>query len=94
MEINKYKRAMIDEHLDTKSFKQILESDAQLIITISRDEARKLTITEGYLEAGEHTFFDRAFKKEWRIALMFGLPKVHKSPLGFRPIESQTNGPL
>jgi hypothetical protein len=94
MELEKYKRAMIEEHLDTKSFKQILESDARLIIAISRDEARKLTITEGYLESGEHIFFKRAFKKEWRTALMYGLPKVHKSPLRFRSIESQTNGPL
>jgi hypothetical protein len=94
MELDKYKRAMIVKQLDTKSFKQILESDARLIFTISCDEARKITITEGYLESGEHIFFEHALKKEWRTALVYGLPKVHKSPLRLRPIESQTNGPL
>jgi hypothetical protein len=94
MELEKYKHAMIKEHLDTKSFKQILESDSRLIIEISRDEAKKLTIIEGYLESGENIFFERAFKNTLRTALMYGLPKVHKSPLRFRPIESQTNGRL
>jgi hypothetical protein len=94
MELGKYKHTMIKEHLDTKSFKQIFESDARLIIALSRDEARKLTITESYLESGERVFFKRAFKKTWRTALMYGLPKVHKSPLRFRPIGSKKNGTL
>jgi hypothetical protein len=63
MELENYKNAMIKEHLDTKSFKQIFESDARLIIELSLDEAKKLTITEGYLESVEHIFFERAFKK-------------------------------
>jgi hypothetical protein len=78
MELEKYKHAIIQEHLDTKSFKQILKSDAWLIIELSRDEAKKLTITEGYLESGEHIFFEGAFKNTWITALMYGLPKVHK----------------
>jgi hypothetical protein len=94
MELVKYKHPMINKHLNTKSFKQILESDAWLIIELSRDEAKKLTITEGNLESGEHVFFERTLKKTWRTALMYGLPKVHKSRLKFRPIESKTNGPV
>jgi hypothetical protein len=93
MELVKYKHAMINEHLNTKSFKQILESDAQLIIGISRDEAKQLTIMEGNLGSRKHIFFKHAFKKTARTSLMYGLPKVHSSPLKFRPIESQTNAP-
>lgn len=43
LEVLKYKLAMIDEHLITASFRQILETDTRLTIKLSRDKALNYT---------------------------------------------------
>jgi hypothetical protein len=93
LEMLKYKQAIIDEHLLSASFKQITKEEANEIINISRTKAYELTIEGAKLTAGEFVFLERAFKKAWWIAQLYGLPKIHKTPMKLRPLESQTNGP-
>jgi hypothetical protein len=90
----KYKQAIIDEHLLSASFKQINKEDANEIINISRNKAYTLTIEGAELSAGESVYLERASKNTWRIAQLYGLPKIHKTPMKFRPIESQSNCPI
>jgi hypothetical protein len=94
LEILKYKQAIIDEHLLSASFKQINKEEANEIINLSRSKAYSLTIEGAKLSAGEFGYLERAFKPSWRIAQLYGLPKIHKTTMKFRPIESQTNGPI
>jgi hypothetical protein len=94
LEIMRYKQAIIDEHLLSASFKQIIKEEVNEIINISREKAYELTIEGAKLSAGEFVFLERAFKQPWRMAQLYGLPKIHKTPMKFRPIESQTNGPI
>jgi hypothetical protein len=94
LEMLKYKQAIIDEHLLSASFKQITKEEVNEIIKISRTKSYKLTIEGAKLTAGEFVFLERAFKKTWRIAQLYGLPKIHKTPMKFRPLESQTNVPI
>jgi hypothetical protein len=94
LEMLKYKQAIIDYHFLSASFKQITKEEANEIINITRTNAYELTIEGAKLTAGECVFLQRAFKKTWRIAQLYGLPKIHKTPMKFRPIKSQTNGPI
>jgi hypothetical protein len=94
LEMLRYKQAIIDEHLLSASFKQITKEEVDEIINISRKKSHELTIEGAKLTAGEFLFLERAFKKPWRIAQLYGLPKIHKTPMKFRPIESQKNGPI
>jgi hypothetical protein len=90
----KYKQTMIDEHLLSASFKQINKEEANEFINISRNKAYTLTIEGAKLSAGEFVYLERAFKKFWQITQLYCLPKIHRTPMKFRPIEIQTNGPL
>jgi hypothetical protein len=94
LEMLRYKQAIINEHLLSPSFKQIAREEVNEIINISKKKVNELTIEGAKLTAGEFVFLERAFKKPWRIAQLYGFPKIHKYPMKFRPIESQTNGPI
>jgi hypothetical protein len=94
LEMLKYKHAMINENLLSESFKQISKTEADGIIKLSRNKAYSLTIEEAKLSARIFIYLEQAFKKSWRIAQLYGLPRIHKIPMKFRPIESQTNGPI
>jgi hypothetical protein len=75
LEILKYKFDMIDEHLSTASFKQILDTDTLLSIKLSRDKALYLTLKTGNLEAGETTLFQVPSKKNGASPSCMGSPK-------------------
>jgi hypothetical protein len=98
METEKYKEKMIREHLSTVSYRQITEEQAMVRVHESIAKIKHLTTKTGYLEAHEHTYFERSFKKDWRIAHICGGPKIHKpvapsDPIPLRPIASGVEAP-
>jgi hypothetical protein len=65
-----YKLTIINEHLCTHIFKQIIEEDALLVIGLSRDEALLLTLAESNLEAR------RLEKKCFQIRILSRLENI------------------
>jgi hypothetical protein len=72
LEMLRYKQAIIDEHLLSASFKQITKEEANEIINISRNKTYELTIEGAKMTAGGFVFLERAFKKPWRMAQLYG----------------------
>ena len=93
MEREAYMKRILDEHLlDSDTYENISEEDAQNLFKKVSDEACVL-IEENkkYLSKHEYAYFMKSFSKEKRIPQFYGMPKVHKNkiPIPLRPVVSQ-----
>jgi hypothetical protein len=92
METEAYIVQVLKEHLLTKDYVRLSEVTARHRIN-NLIRFLKALITENYklLSKAEVTYFQRSFKKQYRIPIFYGLPKVHKTPVTLRPVVSSSS---
>jgi hypothetical protein len=92
MNRDEYIKQCLTDHLLTPHYIQLTKKEALGRISYIRD-----LLTEIYnnhkkqLSQAETTYFTRSFKLNHRIPIFYGMPKVHKNPLTFRPVVSCVN---
>jgi hypothetical protein len=87
MNWNEYITQNLTEHLLTNNYQQLSTTEAktkQLLKDI-------YSIHKKSLSQSEQNFFDRSFKIHHRTPIFYRMPKVHKTPLAFRPVISCIN---
>ncbi len=92
MDVESYIRQILKEHLLTNAYKQLTLTEAT-----ERMESIKSTLkiiisaNQDKLSSTEATYFQRSFKSNHRLPILYGLPKVHKTPITLRPVVSSVN---
>jgi hypothetical protein len=87
-----YMTQMYKEHLNTEAYRRLSEKEAVDINTETHKMIRKLFHEKCGLAKAECTYLSRSFKLQKRIHQMYGGPKLHKTPLKWRPIVSCVGG--
>jgi len=92
METTVYTRQMLSEHLLTKDYKQLSATEAKRILVKFKNTLQKLIANnQNLLSKAELLYFKRNLIAYHRIPIIYGLPKVHKTPLKLRPVVSGSN---
>jgi hypothetical protein len=89
-----YAKQTLQEHLLTKTYRQLSETEVKHRMTELKDTLKKLISTHSQsLSNAELTYFQRSLQNHNRLPIFYGLPKVHKNPTTLRPVVS-TSGSL
>ncbi len=94
LDTNAYIRQILQEHLLTKDWQRLSpESAKQIRRDLTTNIKSLITSNANKLSKVELTYFQQSLNTHHRIPIFYGLPKVHKMPLSFRP-EVSTSGSL
>jgi len=94
LDTKQYVGQILQEHLLTPSYRQLSHQEAINIMETTKTTLKNLIqATSQLLSKPELTFFERSLRSFHRLPIFYGLPKVHKEPLSFRPVVS-TSGSL
>jgi hypothetical protein len=85
-----YLKAIYTEHLSTTAYEQLTEVQATRINQPTRTKLNVLR--KSITNKAEQTYLFRASRTQNRIHHLYGIPKLHKDPLKWRPIVSCVNG--
>jgi len=92
METEDYIHQVLKDHLLTKDYERLSEKTAKhRICNITRTLKSHITENHKLLSKVEITYFQRSFKKQYRIPIFYGLPKVHETPVTLRPLVSSSS---
>ncbi len=92
MDLTKYSKQILQEHLLTKDYRQLTKDSA-----CNEKEKIKcylksmISANRNLLPKAELIYFQRSFQLQHRLPIFYGLPKVHKNPISLRPVVSNTN---
>jgi hypothetical protein len=85
-----YLKAIYAEHLSTNAYEQLTEAQAS---RLNQETRKKLNIIRlSIANKAKQTYLLRASQTKKRIHHLYGIPKLHKDPLKWRPIVSCVNG--
>jgi predicted DNA-binding protein (UPF0251 family) len=86
---------VLTEHLLTKDYKQLTQSEATSKMEQLKDTLKKLILSHSHiLSQAELTYFKQSLTNCFRLPKFYGLPKVHKTPFSLWPVVSMTNSLL
>lgn len=92
MDRDKYIKQNLIEHLLTDNYQQLSTTEATLRLQQTKQQLKETYYTyKNTLSLNEQNFFNRSFKNSHRTPIFYGMPKVHKTPLKFRPVVSCVN---
>jgi len=92
IETKEYVSRILKEHLLTSDYEKLTETSAKNKINdINKSLKDLITDNLTNLSKAEITYFQRSFKQQHRIPIFYGLPKVHKNPISFRPVVSSSS---
>jgi hypothetical protein len=85
-----YLKAIYAEHLSMNAYEQLTEAQAS---RLNQETRKKLNLIRlSVANKAEQTYLLRASRTKKRIHQLYGIPKLHKAPLKWRPIVSCVNG--
>ena len=92
MNRNEYITQNLTEHLLTNNYQQLCNTEAKTKLQQTKQLLKDTyNIHKKSLSQSEQNFFDRSFKIHHRTPIFYGMPKIHKTPLAFRPVVSCIN---
>jgi len=92
MDLTKYIKQILQEHLLTKDYRQLTKDSAcNAMEKIKCYLKSMITANRNLLPKAELIYFQRSFQLQHRLPIFYGLPKVHKNPISLRPVVSNTN---
>ena len=92
LDLDKYIKQILLEHLLTNDYKQLTKEKAlQKMDNIKIALKNMIANNHGLLTKAELIYFQRSFQLQHRLPVFYGLPKVHKDPVSLRPVVSNTN---
>jgi hypothetical protein len=95
MDVEAYIQQILKEHLLTNAYKQLTLAEAkERIESIKSTIKNIISANQDKLSSTETTYFQRSFKSNHRLPILYGLPKVHKTPITLRPVISSVNSSL
>jgi len=95
MDTSEYVNRVLTEHLLTKDYKQLTQSEATNKIEQLKDTLKKLISSHFHiLSQAELTYFKWSLMNCFRLPIFYGLPKVHKTLFSLWPVVSMTNSLL
>jgi predicted DNA-binding protein (UPF0251 family) len=95
MDTSEYVNRVLTEHLLTKDYKQLTQSEATNKIEQLKDTLKKLISSHSHiLSQAELTYFKWSLMTCFRLPIFYGLPKVHKTLFSLWPVVSMTNSLL
>jgi hypothetical protein len=85
-----YLKVIYAEHLSTNAYEQLTEAQASRLNQVTQ---KKLNLVrQSITNKAEQTYLLRASRTRKRIHHLYGIPKLHKDPVKWRPIVSFVNG--
>ncbi len=94
MDTEDYITQILKEHLLTADYNQLSKTEAYLKMDQLKTNFKNLIQSNlDVLSKPEVIFFQRSLASYHRLPLLYGLPKVHKTPVSLRPVVS-TSGSL
>jgi predicted DNA-binding protein (UPF0251 family) len=95
MDTSEYVNQVLTEHLLTKDYKQLTQTESTNRMDQLKDTLKKLISSHSnILSKAELTYFKRSLMNCFRLPIFYGLPKVHKTTFSLRPVVSTTNSLL
>jgi len=92
MNYRNYIECILQEHLLTTNYQQLPNEAALYRIESTKLKLRNVfNLHKNKLTQAEVNYFTRSFTDFHRNPVFYGMPKVHKSPLSFRPVVSCVN---
>jgi hypothetical protein len=92
IETKEYVSKILKEHLLTTDYEKLTKASAKNKINdINKSLKSLITDNLANLSKAEIAYFQQSFKQQHRIPIFYGLPKVHKTPISFRPIVSSSS---
>jgi hypothetical protein len=89
-----YLKQVYEEHLFVSTYLRLNEKECKNFNDETRIQLKRLFHAKCGLPLSELTYLKRASVKQKRIHQLYGLPKLHKVPLVWRPIISCVGGEL
>ena len=87
-----YIKQALTEHLLTDAYQNLKTEDAHEKTKHTRNLLKSLyRKNKTILSKPEQLFFERSFMSQHRLPMFYLIPKVHKTPLKFRPVVSCVN---
>jgi 6-pyruvoyl-tetrahydropterin synthase len=82
MDVESYIQQILKEHLLTNAYKQLTLTEAtERMESIKSTLNSIISANQDKLSSTEATYFQRSFKSNHRLPILYGLPKVHKKPI-------------
>jgi hypothetical protein len=92
MNWNEYIEQNLTEQLLTNNYCQLSTTEAEIKLQQTKQLLKdNYNLHKKSLSKSEQSFFDRSFKLQHCTPIFYGMPKVHKTQLTFRPVVSCTN---
>jgi hypothetical protein len=85
-----YLKAIYKEQLSTTAYKKLTEAQSTCLNQKTRTKLNLLH--QSITNKAERIYLFHAFRTQKRIHQLYGIPKLHKDPLKWRPIVSCVNG--
>jgi hypothetical protein len=92
MNWNEYIEQNLTEHLLTNNYRQLSTTEAEIKVQQTKQLLKdNYNLHKKSLSKSEQNFLDRSFKLQHCTPIFYGMPKVHKIQLTFRPVVSCIN---